>query len=96
MHVVAQPFRSAQSIFSQNPDDFRIRDIVAALHDVFIEQIDGILDPFLFLQPVARSGHFRTGDQRVAADHRHFFQHENARAVFLRGDRRRHAGSAGA
>ena len=72
-----------------------IRDIVAAFHDIFIELFNRIGNAFLFLQPVARRGHFCTGNQRVAADHRHLFQHDDAGAVFLGGNRGGHPGSAG-
>ena len=83
---VPKPLRAGERIRCDDVHEFGVIDIVAAFHYILFEACNTVFDAVSLLEPVARSGHFGSRDERIAPGHRHLFQNDNVRARFFRFD----------
>ena len=92
---VPAPFGGGKRILDHGAHDGGIALHVAALHGVLIMQFNAVaFNAELLLDPVARSGHFRARNERVAANVGHLFEKHDLRARVARGDGGREARAA--
>ena len=83
---ISEPLRACKRIRCDDVHEFGVIDIVAAFHYILFEARDAVFDTVPLLEPVARSRHFRSRDERIASGHRHLFQNDNVGTRFFRFD----------
>ena len=82
---VLQPFSCGQCTVCHGFDNSRIALVVASLEGVLSVQFGRIFNAEFFLNPALCHIHFRSGNQRIAADLRHLFQENNGNAQGFSG-----------
>ena len=81
---VSEPFSCRQSVDCHDADDFRVTLEVAAFECIGSHSGGRVvLNVEFVLNPRIRNVHFSTGNQRVSADGRHFFDKNNVSTFAL-------------
>ena len=91
-----QPLNGFRRILHEAAQQLRVVFVFAAFQRFLVEQLFAVLDAFYALEAGFCGVHPGRGFDGVAADGRHFFNDQNARAFIVRLDRRRQTGSAAA
>ena len=94
--IVAGPLGGGKRVPRHRADHFKVALLVAPDIGVLSVAFGGVIkNPEFRLDPVPSGIHFSAGDQGVAADCRHLFQHHDARPGVLRLNRGREPSAAG-